>query len=295
MAAAPSLKGASTAPAQAPEKRTRKRKAPSPTISDHESSVEPELIIADSSSKYTAEPAPKSAPSSKPYTEEPGTLYVGRIPHGFYEPQMRAYFSQFGTITNLRLSRNKQSGASKHYAFIQFSSTAVAQIVADTMDNYLLFGHILKVKLLPKEQVHEEIWKGANKRFKVIPRRKMEGESLKKRKTGEEWEKRIVKEETKRKRKAEALKEIGYEFDMPDMKSVEEVVLELGQNDTTVEAKAVAPIEEPIPKKAKKGKKVAEIEPEVEKKNTRSKSAAAKSAPASSLDPKVKKAKKVKR
>jgi nucleolar protein 15 len=38
----------------------------------------------------------------------PGTIYIGRIPHGFFEPQMRAYFSQFGEITRLRLSRNKK-------------------------------------------------------------------------------------------------------------------------------------------------------------------------------------------
>jgi nucleolar protein 15 len=35
-------------------------------------------------------------------------LFVGRVPHGFYEDQMRAYFSQFGDVTRLRLSRNKR-------------------------------------------------------------------------------------------------------------------------------------------------------------------------------------------
>lgn len=35
-------------------------------------------------------------------------VYLGHIPHGFYEEQMKAYFSQFGTIVNLRLSRNKK-------------------------------------------------------------------------------------------------------------------------------------------------------------------------------------------
>lgn len=37
-----------------------------------------------------------------------GTVYLGRIPHGFYEEEMRSYFSQFGEVTRLRLSRNKQ-------------------------------------------------------------------------------------------------------------------------------------------------------------------------------------------
>ncbi len=43
-----------------------------------------------------------------------------------------------------------QSGASKHFAYIEMSSKSVAEIVAETMDNYLLMGHILKcsVRLL---------------------------------------------------------------------------------------------------------------------------------------------------
>jgi len=38
----------------------------------------------------------------------PGVIYLGRIPHGFYEDQMKAYFSQFGEISKIRLSRNKK-------------------------------------------------------------------------------------------------------------------------------------------------------------------------------------------
>jgi nucleolar protein 15 len=39
---------------------------------------------------------------------ERGTLYIGRIPHGFYEGQMKEYFSQFGDVTRLRLARNRK-------------------------------------------------------------------------------------------------------------------------------------------------------------------------------------------
>ncbi|KAG9663084.1 hypothetical protein KCU95_g19084, partial [Aureobasidium melanogenum] len=48
----------------------------------------------------------------------PGVIYIGRLPHGFFEAQMREYFSQFGDITHLRMARNKLTGRSKHYAFI---------------------------------------------------------------------------------------------------------------------------------------------------------------------------------
>jgi nucleolar protein 15 len=46
---------------------------------------------------------------------ETGVVYLGRIPHGFYEDQMRAYFSQFGDISRLRLSRNKRVRILKPY------------------------------------------------------------------------------------------------------------------------------------------------------------------------------------
>ena len=155
--------------------------------------------------------------------DSPGTLYIGRLPHGFYETQMKSYFSQFGTISRLRMSRNRRTGASKHYAFIEFASSEVAQIVAKTMDNYLIFGHILRVKSVPKEQVHENLWKGATgKRFKKMPWNGIERGRLK---SGDRqmWAKRIEKEEQRRRNKAGQLKKLGYEFQAPDVQSVDSV------------------------------------------------------------------------
>ena len=62
-----------------------------------------------------------------------------------------------------------QTGRSKHYGFIEFDSSTVAQIVAETMDNYLLMGHILRCKIIPKDQVHPELWVGANRKWRVVP------------------------------------------------------------------------------------------------------------------------------
>lgn len=40
-----------------------------------------------------------------------------------------------------------QTGKSKGYAFVEFYSDEVAKVVADTMDNYLVFERIVKCKL----------------------------------------------------------------------------------------------------------------------------------------------------
>ena len=37
------------------------------------------------------------------------------------------------------------------------------------MDNYLLMGHILKCRVIPKSEVHPELWIGADKKFKKVP------------------------------------------------------------------------------------------------------------------------------
>ncbi|KAI4720813.1 RNA-binding domain-containing protein [Aureobasidium sp. EXF-10727] len=153
----------------------------------------------------------------------PGVIYIGRLPHGFFEAQMREYFSQFGDITHLRMARNKLTGRSKHYAFIEFGSAAVAEIVAKTMDKYLLFGHLLQVRRVPAEQVHEKLWKGEGGRFKVMPRNKIEGGMLKRGTTREGWEKRIERETEARNKKAAQLKELGYDFEMPSLRGVKEV------------------------------------------------------------------------
>lgn len=62
-----------------------------------------------------------------------------------------------------------QTGQSKHYGFIEFESGPVAQIVAETMDNYLLMGHILTCKVIPNDEVHPELWVGANRKWRVVP------------------------------------------------------------------------------------------------------------------------------
>ncbi|EPQ52857.1 hypothetical protein GLOTRDRAFT_140451 [Gloeophyllum trabeum ATCC 11539] len=150
-------------------------------------------------------------------TEDRGVIYIGRLPHGFYEDQMRGYFSQFGAVTRLRLSRNKKTGRSKHYAFVEFASSEVAKIVADTMNNYLLLGHILQCRVIPKEEVHPELWVGANRKWRVVPRDRIARVQHNKPRTPEEQEKaerRLLSRQDAKKRK---LQELGIKYDLDEV------------------------------------------------------------------------------
>jgi nucleolar protein 15 len=217
---------------------------------------EMDVSILDKKSKKKLRKAAKSGSD-----EKPGVIYVGRIPHGFYENEMRAYFKQFGNILKLRLSRNKSTGASKHYAWIQFESSVVADIVAKTMDNYLMFGHLLKVKLIPDEQVPENLFKGANKRFKKVPWNKLEGRKLEQGKSETAWDEQAEREQKRRNEKAEKLKGIGYEFEAPKLKSAkdavkEKVEIEAGDKDNTKAIDAAPASKTSKPDKLKAAKDV---------------------------------------
>merc|ERR1712240_259864 len=89
-----------------------------------------------------------------------GVIYISHIPHGFYEQAMRKFFGQFGSVTNLRLARSKKTGKSCGYAFVEFKYKEVATVVAETMNNYLMFDRLLKCSLVPKERVSRAIFRG---------------------------------------------------------------------------------------------------------------------------------------
>jgi nucleolar protein 15 len=38
------------------------------------------------------------------------------------------------------------------------------------MDNYLLMGHIMRCKVIPKDEVHPELWVGANRKWRPVPK-----------------------------------------------------------------------------------------------------------------------------
>ncbi|KAK6644252.1 hypothetical protein RUM43_000519 [Polyplax serrata] len=81
-----------------------------------------------------------------------GTIYLGHIPHGFYENEMMAYFSQFGKVLSATVARSKKSGRSRGFGFVEFLDEEVAKIAAETMNNYLMFNRVLKCRYIPPEE-----------------------------------------------------------------------------------------------------------------------------------------------
>jgi len=103
----------------------------------------------------------------------PTVVYLGHIPFGFFEKEMTAFFGQFGKVNRLRMSRSKKTTKSRGFAFIEFEHKEVAEVVADTMDNYLLYGRLMKCNIVPADKVHADTFRNSNRRMRNVPRGKI--------------------------------------------------------------------------------------------------------------------------
>ncbi|KAF8767613.1 MKI67 FHA domain-interacting nucleolar phosphoprotein-like [Argiope bruennichi] len=112
--------------------------------------------------KSEDKPKKSKKPKKKTVQEDsgPGVIYVGHIPHGFYETEMKAYFSQFGKILRIRVARSRKTGRPKGFAFIEFKSEEIAKIAAEAMNNYLFFEKLLKCEFIPADKVNPNVFKG---------------------------------------------------------------------------------------------------------------------------------------
>ncbi|XP_041926186.1 MKI67 FHA domain-interacting nucleolar phosphoprotein [Alosa sapidissima] len=147
----------------------------------------------------------------------PGVIYVGHIPRGLFEPQIRSYFQQFGKILRMRLSRSKKTGGSKGYAYIEFDCDEVAKIVAETMNNYLMGERLIQCHVVPPEKVHEKLFVGCKRVFKK-PTQPAVGRYNKKHSI-EELEKTKAKLLSKEAKLRKRLAAHGIDYDFPGFAS----------------------------------------------------------------------------
>jgi nucleolar protein 15 len=105
-------------------------------------------------------------------TELSPVVYIGHLPADFEEKQMKQFFSQFGAVKNLQLSRGKKTGNSKGYGWLEFETPEIAGIVAKAMDKYLLFEKLLVAKVLSVSEVHPMLFKNARRGPKKPKERK---------------------------------------------------------------------------------------------------------------------------
>lgn len=145
-------------------------------------------------------------------TSPTDTIYLGHIPKGFGETEMRKFFSQFGDVVKLKLFRSKKTKGSKGYAFIKFESVDTAKTVSEAMNGYFMGDRQLSSEVVPKWKVHKGMF--------LQPRKHKRGEEdssiVEVDGDVDRDAKSALKASTALQRKQAKLKEMGIDFEFLD-------------------------------------------------------------------------------
>lgn len=169
-----------------------------------------------------------------------GVVYVGHVPHGFFEKQMRGFFAQFGEVTRLRLSRSKKTARSRGFAFVEFANAEVAGIAAAAMDGYLMHGRALVAKFVAPDDVHPATFNGADRVFRRIPWASIERKrNIDAARDPEKLAARASRVADQHKKTQERLAALGIDYKFPTIPTVESA----GGKDATLESADEKPVE----------------------------------------------------
>ena len=80
-------------------------------------------------------------------------IYVGNLSYDTTEDDLRTLFAQAGTVTSVALIKDRDTGQSKGFAFVEMSNQSEAEKAIQTFNGYTLANRPLKVNLArPREE-----------------------------------------------------------------------------------------------------------------------------------------------
>lgn len=248
-------------PASKPSKRAQREAAAAENASDDFSSSDDDLSGGDDMQVGESAAAPpasghkvqlqKTAAADAPFkAKQRPVIFIGQLPKQFQEKEMRKYFGQFGPLVKVRLARDRRSGASKLHGWVEFAKMPDARIAAETMNNYLLFGKMMKVEVMElppanlfpanyRESFTEFDWRGAEYKRETAP------------KPLEEWKALQAVYELERALHLKHLKALGFDYSLDVPASMEKEV------PSAKRTREVEPTETLEPKEAKPKEKLA--------------------------------------
>ncbi len=80
-------------------------------------------------------------------------LYVGNLPYSTTEDELRSLFGQAGTVTSVTLIKDRDTGQSKGFAFVEMSTQVEAEKAISMLNGHSMGQRELKVSIAhPREE-----------------------------------------------------------------------------------------------------------------------------------------------
>ncbi|MFZ1042910.1 MAG: RNA-binding protein [Anaerolineales bacterium] len=99
-------------------------------------------------------------------------LYVGNLSYSTTEDDLRTLFTQAGTVSSVALIKDRDSGQSKGFAFVEMSTQVEAEKAISTFNGFRMGDRELKVSLARPREEHTGFGnRGSNNRGGHRPQR----------------------------------------------------------------------------------------------------------------------------
>lgn len=80
-------------------------------------------------------------------------IYIGNLPYSITEDELREAFAQFGQVDRANIIKDKFSGRSKGFGFVEMPNDGEAQSAIDSLNDSDLNGRSIKVnQARPREE-----------------------------------------------------------------------------------------------------------------------------------------------
>ena len=79
-------------------------------------------------------------------------VYVGNLSWGTNEETLQERFSEFGEVVSVTIIRDRESGRSRGFGFVEFSTENAAKAAIDGMNGMEVNGRFLRVNIAHKRE-----------------------------------------------------------------------------------------------------------------------------------------------
>lgn len=91
------------------------------------------------------------------------TLFIGNLSYDVVESDLEDLFSEYNTISEIKVFVNEVTGRAKGYAHVEFSDEAEAYDAVSKYDGFVFFDRPLKVAInkeesLPSGNSNKDLW-----------------------------------------------------------------------------------------------------------------------------------------
>jgi cold-inducible RNA-binding protein len=74
-------------------------------------------------------------------------LYVGNLPYNFGDDELRELFVQAGSVESATVIKDRETGQSRGFGFVEMTTSAEAEAAIRTLDGYTAGNRQLRVSL----------------------------------------------------------------------------------------------------------------------------------------------------